>query len=134
MKDIAGIGDNESSIITLVKYNNFSMLFTGDAGIKTLNGLKQNLPQNVKVFKVGHHGASGVINRDLAKFLNPEYSIISTGENKFGHPSIYTLETLKNSKILRTDINNSIKICVNKKNYKVFAYNASEKKYVTVYK
>ena len=129
LKDIAGIGDNESSIITLVKYNDFSMLFTGDAGIKTLNKLKLNIPQNITILKVGHHGASGVINRDLAKYINPEYSIVSTGENKFGHPSIYTLETLRNSKILRTDINNSIKICINNKNYKIFTYNPSEKKY-----
>jgi len=66
MKDIKGVGDNESSIITLVKYGEFSMLFTGDAGIEIFNKLKQNLPKNLTVLKVGHHGASGVVNKSIA--------------------------------------------------------------------
>ena len=129
LKDVAGIGDNESSIITVLKYNDFSMLFTGDSGIETFNKLKNNLPQNISVLKVGHHGASGVINKNMADYLNPKYSIVSTGENKFGHPSIYTLETLRNSIVLRTDINNSIRIIADKNNYNVLTYNPKKKKY-----
>ena len=128
--DAKGVGDNESSIITLLTYNNFSMLFTGDAGIETFNKLKNNLPSNITVLKVGHHGAAGVINKDMANYLNPKYSIVSTGENKFGHPSIYTLEILRNSNVLRTDLNNSIKIVVKEKEYKVYTYNPIKKKYI----
>ena len=127
--DIAGVGDNESSIITLLKYGDFSMLFTGDAGVETLYKLKEVLPKNLTVLKVGHHGASGVINKELAEYFNPKYSIISTGENKFGHPSVYTVNTLKNSKVLRTDINNSIKINVNPNDFKIMTYNPKKKKY-----
>ena len=130
VKDTAGVGDNESSIITLLQYNDFSMLFTGDAGIETFNKLKQNLPQNISILKVPHHGASGVINKHLAKYFNPIYSIISTGENKFGHPSIYTIETLRNSKILRTDIHTSVRIIVTSSGYKVLTYNPKKKKYL----
>ena len=127
--NVSGIDDNESSIITLVKYGSFSMLFTGDAGVKTLEKLKSKLPQNITVLKVGHHGAFGVINKDTADYLNPEYSIISTGENKFGHPSVYTIKTLRKSNILRTDINNSVKIVVTSKSYKVLTYDLKSKKY-----
>ncbi len=130
VKDVAGIGDNESSIITLLTYNDFTMLFTGDAGVETFNKLKNKLPSNITILKVGHHGASGVVNKSMAEYLRPEYSIISTGENKFGHPSIYTLETLRNSKILRTDINNSIKIEVKDKVHKVYTYNSEKRKYM----
>ena len=121
--------DNESSIITLVQYNKFKMLFTGDAGVRTLKVLKQYLPEKINVFKVGHHGAVGVINRDLMNYLNPEISIISTGQNKFGHPSVLTLDILKSSKVLRTDNNNSIKIKVNKNNYAVYIYDIKNKRY-----
>ena len=127
-----GVGDNESSIITLVSYDEFKMLFTGDAGIQTLNRLKSYLPQNISVFKVPHHGAAGVINKTIKDYFNPEYSIISTGENKFGHPSVYTLEILSGSKILRTDVNNSIKIVVNKSGYKLYTYNPKKKKYIRI--
>ncbi len=125
-----GIGDNESSVITFLSYNDFTMLFTGDAGISALYQIKEFIPRNITVLKVGHHGAAGVINKELADYLNPEYSIVSTGENKFGHPSVYTLSTLRNTKILRTDINNSVKIIVNKKVRKVETYNNIKHKYI----
>ena len=128
-KNTAGIGDNESSIISLLSYGKFSMLFTGDAGVETLNKLQSYIPKDITVLKVGHHGASGVINKELSDYLNPKYSIISTGENKFGHPSPYTIGILKNSNILRTDINNSIKIVVNNNDYKVYQYNNLKKQY-----
>ncbi len=127
--DTAGIGDNESSIISLLSYGDFSMLFTGDAGVGTLNKLQSCIPKDITVLKVGHHGASGVINKKLSDYINPKYSIISTGENKFGHPSPYTIGILKNSNILRTDIDNSIKIVVNKNDYQVYKYNNIKKKY-----
>lgn len=129
VKNTKGIGDNESSIITLLKYNDFSMLFMGDAGIQTFDKLRAVLPQNITVLKVGHHGASGVINKSMAEYLNPKYSIISTGENKFGHPSIYTIETLRNSYQLRTDIQNSIRIIVTPYKYEIMTYNQNKKKY-----
>ncbi len=126
----AGVGDNEASILTFVEYKDFSMLFTGDSGVKTFESLKEYLPQNITVLKVGHHGANGVVDRNMQKYLNPVYSLISTGPNKFGHPSIYTLEVLKDTKILRTDANNSIRFVVNNKGYKTLAYDSKKKKYL----
>ena len=122
--------DNESSIITLVEYNNFVMLFTGDSGIKTFNDLKSMLPRDITVLKVGHHGALGVTNKNMIKYLNPRISLISVGENKFGHPDAYTLNTLRNTLILRTDINNSVKFVVNSKGYEIYTYNTQKKKYI----
>lgn len=49
--------DNESSIITLVKYKDFIMLFMGDAGLISYNTLKNQLPKDVSILKLGHHGA-----------------------------------------------------------------------------
>lgn len=129
-KETAGVGDNESSIITLLNYNDFSMLFMGDAGAETFEKLKTNMPQNITVFKVGHHGAAGVINTEMANYLNPSYSIVSTGENKFGHPSAYTLGMLRNSKILRTDVQNSIKIIVKNNSYSINTYDSNKKRYI----
>ena len=129
-KDIPGIGDNESSIVTLLSYHNFTMLFMADAGIETFYNLKNYIPRNITVLKVGHHGASGVVNKSMTDYLNPKFSIISTGENKFGHPSIYTISTLKNSNILRTDINNAIKIAVNNRNFTIYTYNREKRKFI----
>ena len=125
----ANTDDNESSIVTLLEYADFKMLFSGDSGIKTFDNLKSKLPKNITVLKVGHHGAFGVVNKEMADYLNPKVSLISVGENKFGHPSIYTLETLKNTRILRTDINNSVKFTVNTQGWKVQTYDSEKRKY-----
>lgn len=126
------VTDNENSILTLLTYNDFSMLFTGDSGIKAFNKLKSSLPNDVTVLKVGHHGAPGTINKQMAEYFNPKYSVISTGENKFGHPSVYTLGLLRNSKILRTDTNNSIRIAVNKNKMYVQTYDSEVRRYKTI--
>ena len=41
--------DNEKSIITLLSYKDFDMLFTGDAGIKAFNKLKKDIPHNIEI-------------------------------------------------------------------------------------
>ena len=41
--------------------------------------------------------------------INPKYSIISVGKNnRYGHPNKEVLDSLKSSKIYRTDIDGSI--------------------------
>ena len=124
------IGDNEASILTLLKYKDFSMLFTGDSNAETFKNLKEFLPKNITVLKVGHHGGLGVVNKDMMNYLNPQISLISVGENKFGHPNLLTLNALKNTKILRTDVNNAIKFVVNNKGLKIYSFNTRKKKFV----
>ena len=124
------IGDNEASILTLMKYKDFSMLFTGDSNAETFKNLKEFLPKNITVLKVGHHGGLGVVNKDMMNYLNPQISLISVGENKFGHPNLLTLKALKNTKILRTDVNNAIKFVVNNKGLKIYSFNTRKKKFV----
>ena len=130
--NVNGIGDNEASIVTLVSYKDFKMIFTGDSGVGTFEKLKKFLPPNISVLKVGHHGANGVLSRQMLNYLNPKQAIISVGTNKFGHPSIRTLELLKGIELYRTDINNSIRIDVNDKGYKVLLFNSKRKKFLQV--
>ena len=124
-----GKSDNDNSIITLLEYKNFSMLFTGDSGINGITPVLKDIPKNITVLKVPHHGAVGGINQEIAEYLSPKFSIVSTGENQFGHPSLYILELLKNSHILRTDIYNSVRFVVNSKNYNVYSYDIKSRKY-----
>ncbi len=121
--------DNEKSIITLLTYKNFDMLFTGDAGTEAFEKLKKNIPHNVEILKVGHHGGPHVVNSDMLNHLNTKVSVISTGPNSFGHPNKGTLDILRNTDIYRTDRQNSIKITSDGQNYTLFTYNKDKKKY-----
>ena len=129
-----GKTDNENSIITLLSYKDFQMLFMGDAGVEAYNTIKSELPNApIEVLKVGHHGAKGVVDDNMINSLTPVISIISTGKNTFGHPNKSTLDVLRNTDIYRTDYNNSIKISVNNNNYKVLTYDKNRHRY-KVYK
>lgn len=122
--------DNENSIITLLSYNDFDELFMGDAGIEAFELVKGKIPSSkIEVLKVGHHGANGVVSNEMLNTLKPDVSIVSTGQNKFGHPTKVTLDTLRNTDIYRTDKHNSVKISVNSKNYGVYTYNTVAHKY-----
>lgn len=121
--------DNENSIITHLKYKDFDMLFTGDAGVEALDKIKKDLPNDIEVLKVGHHGGRKVINKDLIDYLGIETSVVSTGPNSFGHPNKMTLDILRNTKIYRTDRHNSIKISSNGKKYDVYRYDTINHKY-----
>lgn len=122
--------DNENSIITLLEYKDFTMLFTGDAGVSGIKSILNSIPKNVTVLKVPHHGALGGLDKDIVSYLNPKYSVISVGENYFGHPSFYIINLLSNSNILRTDINNAIKIRKTNKKLDLFEFDTFKRKFV----
>ncbi len=122
--------DNENSIITLLSYKDFDMLFMGDAGITAFNKVKNNIPQNIETLKVGHHGGRNVVNKAMLEYIKSPVSIVSTGPNVFGHPNQSTIDILsRNSKIYRTDRMNSIKIITDGKTFDVYTFNRINKKY-----
>ena len=107
-KDYGNENDNSSVIYT--ELNNYKFLFMGDAGVEVEEDLieKYNL-QNIDVLKVGHHGSNTSSSKIFIDEINPKYSIISVGKNnRYGHPNKEVLESLKESKIYRTDEDGSI--------------------------
>jgi competence protein ComEC len=123
---------NGNSIITLISYRDFDMLFMGDAGIESFNQVKKDIPHDIEVLKVGHHGGPNVVDEDMLKHLNNRISLISTGTNYFGHPNKGTLDILRNTEILRTDLLNSIKITSDGNTCNTYSYSPEKKKYQAI--
>ena len=124
--------DNESSVMALLSYKDFDILFTGDAGVEAFNRISAKLPKKVEVLKVGHHGAKNVVDENYIKIISPDVSIISTGLNNYGHPAKSSLNILRNTEIYRTDKNNAVKISTDGKEYKMFTFNTTSKKFEPV--
>ena len=120
---------NESSVITLVSYKDFDMLFMGDAGIDAFNKVKKYIARSVEVLKVGHHGGAHAVDSSMAEYLGNRVSLISTGINYFGHPHNKTLAVLANTEILRTDLLHSIKISTDGRIYSIYSYDTHDKNY-----
>ena len=113
--------ENDNSIVIYTKLNNYKFLFMGDAGIEVEKDIvdKYNLI-DIDFLKVGHHGSYTSSNEEFINKITPKHSIISVGKNnRFGHPNEDVLNTLKDSKIYRTDQEGSIEIKLNKKGYKI---------------
>jgi len=93
-------GANDNSVVTLLDYNDIEFLFTGDmeSKVELLNISKFS---DVDVLKVGHHGSNSSTCQSFLNKVDPEYAVISTGKgNKYGHPSVTTLDRLQNAKLL----------------------------------
>ena len=111
---------NNNSLVCKLIYKNFSMLFTGDIeeiAEKAILSKYVNKQEvlNADILKVAHHGSKTSSIKEFINAVNPKYAVIGVGkDNKFGHPSEKTLETLndKNVKIYRTDISGEIMIII----------------------
>ena len=107
--------ENDSSQIYYATYKNYSLLFTGDASVKSEEYIlnKYNIGE-IDILKVGHHGSKTSTGEGLINRTNPKISLISAGEdNKFNHPHKIVLDSLNNSKIYRTDMNGTVTILFN---------------------
>lgn len=104
--------ENDSSQVYYGKYNDITLLFTGDASLKSEEYILNNYDiGEIDILKVGHHGSKTSTGKKLLETIKPKYALISCGkDNKFGHPNESVLNNLIDSKIYRTDINGSVKI------------------------
>jgi competence protein ComEC len=64
----------------------------------------------------GHHGSKTSSSDIFLKTVSPEYFVISSGENSYGHPSKEVLKKARENffKILRTDQLGNIKFLIKK--------------------
>jgi len=109
------IGENgeQASLESILTYGKFSGLLTGDSQTLELKQALEFINSNVALLQVPHHGSKTGLNQDILNILSPKIAVISVGKNnKYGHPTSFTLDLLKskNIKTFRTDQNGDIEI------------------------
>lgn len=106
--------ENDSSQIYYVIFNKIKILLTGDASKKSEEILLNNYNLGeVDILKAGHHGSKSSTSRELLEEIKPKLVLISCGlDNKFKHPSMETLISLKKYNIPyhRTDLEGTITV------------------------
>ncbi|XZF77164.1 ComEC/Rec2 family competence protein [Bacillus sp. AL-1R] len=79
--------NNNSSIVLKVKYDDISILLTGDIERKAEQRLIKNEDINAQVLKIPHHGSSTSTSEAFLFAVNPTVAILSYDKfNLFGHP------------------------------------------------
>jgi competence protein ComEC len=101
---------NDNSIVCMLEHEGSNFLLTGDISKKKEMVMVDVFDIAADVLKVGHHGSKSSTCEVFLEEVDPEISIISVGENSYGHPADEVIERLGNysSKILRTDRDGSL--------------------------
>ena len=104
---------NAQSVVLLVRYGEFEALLTGDAPVEVEEAILADLPWELEVLKVGHHGSNTSTSPLLLARTSPALAVISVGaRNRYGHPHADVVRRLIESgaRVLRTDQNGDIVI------------------------
>lgn len=107
---------NDYSPICVLEYCDVEIMFTGDAEeVAEQEFLDYYSDDNLKidVLKVAHHGSNSSTSNDFLAALNPDWAIISCGEdNPYGHPAQEVLDKLKENgtTLMRTDLQGNVYI------------------------
>ncbi len=110
-------GNNNYSVVVRVDYGETSVLFTGDAEVKSEGEMLDRFGDRAggmldcDILKVGHHGSETSSREEFIDAVTPAFAIISCGENnKHGHPDGIVVDRYEDRSIpiLRTDEEGSI--------------------------
>lgn len=105
---------NEQSVVLKAHLNDFSILLTGDSGLKTEEELMDLYNLKSDILKVGHHGSDTSSGEGFIENVSPEISLISAGvNNRYGHPHDSVVETLKASRIIGTNDKGMVEFKIN---------------------
>ena len=109
----SGTDSNAQSVVLLVRYGEFEALLTGDAPVEVEEAILDDLPLELEVLKVGHHGSNTSTSPLLLAQTSPELAVISVGaRNRYGHPHAEVVNRILESgtRVLRTDLSGDIVI------------------------
>lgn len=117
------MGMNEESMVFRLRYGEFSMLFTGDAGFASEERmLADRADLTATVLKVGHHGSRFSTSDAFLARVAPTVALISAGSgNSFGLPAPATVAHLERMgvRIYRTDRDGTIQLVSDGRNWHI---------------
>ena len=117
---------NNNSIVGKLIFNDFSMLFMGDAEKQIEEELLAAQDVTADILKAGHHGSKTANTEDFIGAVQPKVILISAGENnRFGHPHKVALSNMRTfcSNIYCTRFNGSIKVVSDGNGFDVYCKN-----------
>ena len=91
---------NDLSLVFVLEYGEFRMLFAGDVSEEVEERLSREYGEEIQaqVLKVAHHGSATSTSQRFLTTVQPELAVISVGRgNRYGHPSprvLWRLATL----------------------------------------
>ena len=126
LNDLEVDDENKSSLVFLLKIQNFKILLMADASKEEEKEIikKYNL-KNIDILKLGHHGSKTSTSSEFLEETNPKYAVISVAKkNKFNHPSkeVISLLNSRNIQTLSTSNDGTINVIIKNNNISIKTY------------
>jgi competence protein ComEC len=107
LRSMAAEDANEASLAFRLEHGQRSVLFGGDVTAATWEKVAERTGARLKsdIFWCSHHGAESGCHPPAVSLIKPHLTIISVGENNYGHPHSEALEcyTSNSTHVRRTD-------------------------------
>ncbi|WP_077212032.1 S-layer homology domain-containing protein [Bacillus dakarensis] len=115
--------NNDASIVLKLSYNQIDFMFTGDAGVEVEERMLSRFNVGADILKVSHHGSSTGSSWAFINAVKPKASILSYGDNSYGHPTSEVVSRLKaaGSALYSTMGQGDIVVSTNGQSYRVSA-------------
>ena len=106
---------NPNSLVLMMEWKNFKMLFTGDlVNISEKALLKTGVSLDADLLKVGHHGANDTTTLPFLKAVSPKMALVSANHDRRDYPGAAMLKKLKERNIpyCRTDLDGNVTLSI----------------------
>jgi competence protein ComEC len=104
---------NVTSVIVRVSFGELEVLLTGDAYVDAERRVVTDVPAELEILKVGHHGSDTSTDSLLLARARPQVALVSAGKgNRYGHPDPDILARLERagSRVWRTDQHGTVSV------------------------
>lgn len=118
----AGYGtdsENDNSIVLLLRYKSFSVLFTGDLTSNKEAMIAEQMAaygvDSLSLLKVAHHGSKYSSSEKFLSAIKPQIAVIScSANNSYGHPHAETIERIEavGAALFRTDKSGAVTVSI----------------------
>ncbi|MBI4094399.1 MAG: hypothetical protein HY436_01175 [Candidatus Liptonbacteria bacterium] len=117
---------NDTGIVAFVRTPAFRALLTADIGVAVEDEIARTYDLRAEILKVAHHGSKFSSGEQFLRDVEPKLAVISSGENRFGHPTEEVLRRLEgaDAHVFRTDTHGTIRVIGEGSTLKVFASEA----------
>jgi competence protein ComEC len=104
---------NVTSVVLNVAFGQVEILLTGDAYTEVERRVLADVPVDLEILKVGHHGSDTSTDSLLLAHASPEVALVSAGRfNRYGHPDPDILARLERAgaRVWRTDRHGTVSV------------------------
>lgn len=122
--------ENENSIVLLARFEDVSVLLTGDIGSVTEKELLEgSIDPDCDILKAAHHGSNDSNCDEFIEGVSPDIAVVSCGEkNIYNHPGKETINRFRqqNLETYRTDVMGTLVFVCNDGNIEIISVGKEE--------